>query len=277
MQSETRFLGSDIKPICELKLWSEWKVTSASRRLTKHWRCSLIGNFIVGGLVFVTDALTLQYFHVRTRQMREWAREKCLIEKPLTAHTRWGFVYMLFNRLLRRWVRWQAETIWHISAMSLKRTSPRCIEGAPPCVKDSVSHASTTVLRHSMEIDMKTRCKVEHNSKLWMLCVWAVMEVIVALASHVQHGNGFCVLGFALLACSHGRIIYHSQRNPILVLSFAGFYFAVSPFHHRRLDYFFCLGVSRKVDICFEWKTLLSNPRRNSFHFELHCIHHVAV
>lgn len=181
-----------------------------------------------------------------------------------------------FQPTFRRLVRWQAETIWHISVLSLKRTSPRYIEGVPPCVKKSVSHASMTVLHHPMKTDMKTRCKVENYLKLWMLCVRAVMEVIIALASHVQHGmeTAFVSLDLLHLPRSHGRIIYHSQRNPILVFSFAGFYF---PFSSSSSGLLFCLGVSRKVDICFEWKTLLSNSRRNSFHFKLHCIHHVAV
>lgn len=265
MQSETRFLGSDIRPICELKLWCGWKVTSASRRSTQHWRSSLVPA--------TPSSAGLQ----RTRDICDWRLNAPVFPCSNEADERVGETKMFnwkasnvsmdgthemrvclhaFQPTFRRLVRWQAETIWHISVLSLKRTSPRYIGGVPPCVKKSVSHASMTVLHHPMKTDMKTSCKVENYLKLWMLCVWAVMEVIIALASHVQHGmeTAFVSLDLLHLPRSHGRIIYHSQRNPILVFSFAGFYFAVSPFHHRRLDYFF-------VSVCLAKSTFVLNEK----------------
>lgn len=83
MQSETRFLGSDILPICELKLWQEQKAATALRLSTRHWRSSLVSKLLWrcqnACELFVSDALMPQNFRVR-----DWVTGKCLIEKPLT-------------------------------------------------------------------------------------------------------------------------------------------------------------------------------------------------
>lgn len=211
--------------------------------------------------------------------MRDWVREKCLIEKPLTLawYTRDEGLFTCFSTDFpegcchgrqRRFDTF-LSCLWNVHLLNV-------LKGFRLVWRTSFH----TPQRRSFITADENRYEDEMQSGKLLETVDAVCLSFDGSSHRLTFTMETALVSLGLLNLSrfHGRIIYHQQRNPILILSFAGFYFHCLPFSSSSSGLlFFCIAVSRKVDICFEWKTLLLNSRRNSFHFELHCIHHVAV